>query len=110
FPKLAGAFLLPIVLGRLYEAALKTRWARRRLEQGGHLELLTEQGRQLATKYAKTEAGMLASGLASAPARLEEAIDGIQGRRRGNWRFWIDTTSSLLLGVGNMLPAGADFL
>lgn len=108
--KLIGAFLLPILMGRLLEGVLGSRWLQARLRAGGHDELLSEEGRRMTGKYVKAGAGLVGAGLAVVPARVEAAVAAAGGRRRVNWRFWIKNVADLCLGLGAALRVIAEFL
>lgn len=99
------AFALPLVVGRMMDFALGTRWGRDLVASRGNASLATPEGRRLVRKY---------SGAAAAAAgALAFTLGRFSGERKGPRPDNAQTVAyvaELLLAAGALLKVASDYL
>lgn len=109
--KAALLFIAPVAVGKALDVFLKSESGRKLAARTGNEVLVTPEGRELAKKYTGLAATAIGGALGAKKAgELGEGLRSIKERRATDWLGIAEDTAAILLAVGALVKAVADFV
>jgi hypothetical protein len=108
--RLLAIVVLPLILGKVLQVFLGTGAGRKLVESAGMGELGTEEGIDMATKYASAGAGAVSAALTAIGNKTQLATGAVPNANALMTAAVAQDTAELLLATGALVKVVGDFL